>query len=313
MPSEFQTREQGFTFIEVLISLGLTSLLFMVLLSFFSVSVLKNHSRFTIEATAIASTELEGVRMIPFTSIANQTSAPFFSQLYTTGTWTVATAADQILSGTSAGASGLTGLIRVPANGHQDYETSVNITVPAGAPIGWGAGLALRAQEIDRLYRYYVSSSQLILDKVEPTGTTSLSINAYAIAAGTPITLGANIIGNIFTITANGLTIATVTDTDASWQGGDTGLIMLNGTDAVFDDIMIDAALVSDGDFESVTTGTLPGTWSWLQPASLPSGGSSITIADYNADDAIKEITATVSWKEEQRNRALTLKTLISR
>lgn len=302
----------GFTLIEVLIALGLTSLLFMLMISFVSVSTLKNHSRLTVEATAIAATELEGLRAISFNTVANRASTSFFTQLYTLGTWSVQSGSSNELRGISTGLTGTTGEMKVPANGHSDYSTQVKVTVAASSPAGWGAGLIVRARETDRLYRYYAKANQLILDKVEPTGTTTLQTIAAVVSTGTPITLGVSMNGSIFTLTANGLTVGTFTDANPTWSGGDTGLVLLNGATATFDDAQIDSALVTDGDFQSSTVGSLPSSWNFLQPTSLPGGTGSITIADYNGDDTIKEATATLTWREEQRTRSLTLKSLLS-
>lgn len=306
-------QQQGFSIIEVLISLGLTSLLFLVMLSFFSVSVLKNHSRFTVEANAIASTELEGVRAIPFSTITNRSAVSFFTELYTLGSWSVQAGTSNQLQGTPSGSTGTTSRMRIPVDGHGDYSAETTVTVSAGAPSGWGAGLIIRAQESDRLYRYYLTANALVLDKVEPAGTTTLSSTAYAVSFGTPITLGLTVTGTQFSLTANSLTIATPTDANASWDNGESGLIILNGATATFDDVTIDGTVVTDGDFESTPVGALSDSWAFLQPNSLPSGSGTITIADYNGEDTLKEVTATVSWKEDQRDRTLSLTTLISR
>lgn len=303
----------GFSLLETLITLGLTTLLFMVMISFFSVSVLKNHSRFTVQASAIAASELEGARSIPFVTIANRTNAPFFTHLYTVGDWSVlADGSNQVVSVTSSGSSGVTGQIRVPTDGQSDYELLADVTVPPGAPAGWAAGLVSRGQETDRYYRFTVQSNAAVLEKVEPSGATVLNSTPYALSPGTTVALKVVTSGDNFELWAGGANLATVSDATAGWSSGDSGLIVLNGATAYFDNVTVNAVLVADGDFESVATGTLPASWDFLQPRSLPNGTAQITIADYGGDNHIKRLTAIVTWLEQNRTRSLTMESLRS-
>ncbi|MFH0952103.1 MAG: prepilin-type N-terminal cleavage/methylation domain-containing protein [Patescibacteria group bacterium] len=308
--------QAGFGLIETLIAIGLTSILFLIIVSFLNASNLSRHAKFTVQATALAANEIEGLRNLDYNLLIDQTNAPFYTQLYTVGDWNTVSDTTRALSTGPAVGAGVTGLIKIPGDAQSVYTLEAKVKVLNSAPVGWRAGLAIKAKESNRYYRYVLRSNEILLEKVEPSGITVLSQTPYLISEDIWNTLKVIVSGNTFDLWLGAVNIdSSVIDNSAGWTSGDSGLITVGGPAVRFDDVKITNTVpetIIDEDFNAVDIGTRPESWQFLEPASLPSGSGTITIADYNGETNIKEVTATLTWQEVNNDRSVSLTSLIS-
>ncbi|MFC1663390.1 hypothetical protein ACFL04_04505 [Patescibacteria group bacterium] len=295
-----------------MIAIGLMAFLLLLIISFFSANLLNFHSKYTVQATSLMASEIEGVRQIDFDEIADKTNASFFTKLYTVGNWSVISDTSNAFEVASSADSGVTGMVKAPINGQEDFTLEAKMKVGAGAPAGWAAGFIIRAQENDRYYRFLVKAGEVVLEKVEPSGITVLSQTYPVISVNNWNTYTIDVSGTQFDMDVGVLDIDTVDDNNATWFKGDVGLIALEGPNIRYDDIKIGGATITDGDFEAVGVNEFPTSWDFFQPTDLPSGAGTITIADYAGSSEIKEVTANMTWLENSRNRTLNMTSLIS-
>lgn len=310
----------GFTLAEALISVGLAAIMLAVFSAVFSATVLLRRTHDHVQAASFVQEEIDSLRALPFTELLTRTNGKFLGLAMTRGPWKVKTVASPP-SGTRVYAMETaqtaiieeTGLAVLPGNYRKDITSYVaKVQVLAGAPAGWGAGIAFRYRDAENHYRFRLSSGGAALDKIVQGTKTTVWSNSTSNTTGTWYTLEVSVTGNSILLKRNGTTLTT--QTDNSLATGDLALLTLNGARAHFDDVSILAdATTSSWNFDGDADGTVPTDWQRLSVLDLPSGNGTLTIADYLGDDDVKQATVNVTWNDSSQTKTASGTTLLTK
>jgi hypothetical protein len=321
-------KPRGGSLIESLIAILVTGLMVLVLVALVNGVRINRSSLLIAQATSIAQEELEALRDLPYTSLGNQTNAPFLGVLPNFGTGVVQTGGFSSpnrleLTPPSGATSGLTGTLVVPSTPVGDATVSVKVRERAGAAGTWQAGVWLRAVDARNGYLLYIEPTQLKLVKRVSTVSspfytdTTLTTYSQTFSPDTWYTLSTVLNGSQLTVSIDGSGLTPVTD--GTFTSGAVALYGGNGALAAFDDLSISSPATT-WNFDSDTVGTLPGDFVRVGVNDLAdttptvSGDNGLlTIGDSAlkpGDTNIRQLTVTVQWKESTGTKSVTLTSL---
>ncbi|MFA5070077.1 MAG: hypothetical protein WC528_02245 [Patescibacteria group bacterium] len=295
-------------------SIFVVSLLIYVFASISRYIDLSSSNKNLIHAYELAQEEIEALRSLTFDKLVQPADNNFMNVAYNVGDWQV------VLDDTrhvyelkSPGSlSGVTGLQLLPLGDLQNIILEGDIKIlSSGSPTGWRAGLYFYYQDKNNYYQLSFSPNNLSLIKKVAGVELTLYSAAPATAFDIWYTYKAQISAGNIKIYRNSVELASITD--ASLSSGKAALLGLNSVHAYFDDIKIDGTLVTNGDFVSGPHDQVADGWERLGINDLPAGQTTLTIQDHNSSADIKKITAKVLWREGNRNREVSLQTLISK
>ncbi len=301
--------QRGFELIEIVITIGLVSTLFIIFLSVSNVVQLQANAYRKTLARQLIIEESEALRNASFAAaLGNRTSA-FIEVAYNVGAWQVQTAV-AAQSGSRVyrvtNASGALDPSRqvVPAGrlGNGTYETYFR--VPSSAPADWAGGFAFRYRDDQNHYLLSASATTLTLSKVVQSVPATLATTSQAFARDTWYRMTVTATGGLFTVQVNGVTLLTATD--VIFAAGQFVLIAQSGAAIEYDDVSytksgdVSATRFWDFDGSNETVGAHAYGWKRIGPTDLPSGETSITITDAQTGFSdLKQVVLTVSWIEQ--------------
>lgn len=314
--SSDRRRAGGFTLAEVLVTIGLAAVLLTVYSVMLTSTIFLRRSQFNAQASSLLQEELDSLRALPFSELLDRTDGNFLGIILNRGDWSVIgptgdgqnnrlrleTAASELYDES--------GLVALPANWQTDFTFSAKIKPLSSSPGGWGTGLVLRYRDAENHYRFRFTSGGLAFDKVQYGTVSTLWTSSATMNTDTWYTLEVVASADSFTLKKDGSTIGTVND--ATFTIGEQGLASFDGAMVEFDDVSltVDAA-TTEWNFEVNDTGTYPEDWRRIGWPDLPGGNGTLTIADYESESTLKQVTATISWEESGRTRTVTGSTVI--
>jgi hypothetical protein len=307
---------------ELIVTIALCAVIFTVFSSTLSASYLLRKSTFIIQASDFLREELDSLRALPFSELVNQTNGPFLGISLTRGDWKVkamATAPSQPNALTlDADVDPLqleTGLMVIPGNYRDDFDFSAKVyvasTSPVVSPWGWGTGLVFRYRDSQNHYRLRYRSGGLALQKIVDGNFIELWSSNSAYNTNTWYTLRVVASGTSFSIYRNGTLLGTVNDSEFSV--GDLGVYAFNESHVAVDDIsIVEDGVTTSYNFDGDAVGSMPVDWQRFVYVDLPGGEGSLTISNYLGQSTIKQVTATVTWVENDATRTMSGSTLIA-
>lgn len=308
----------GFSLLEAIIAIAFTAIILSVFAAMLtSVTFLRRTGNY-VQAANFVQEELDALRSLPFSSLANRTNGAFLGLPVARGPWKAKTVA-----GAPSGAKALametaqtasvqeTGLAVLPGNYRDDFTFVAKVNALAASPGGWGAGVAFRYRDAENHYRFRFASGGIAFDRVSGGTVTTVWSQSVSHSTGTWYALEVVASGTGFTIKKDGVTLATVTD--AAFPAGDLALLTLNGALTYADDVSVtDASGTSSWNFDSIADGVYPSDWQRMSYADLPSGTGMLTIANYLGQTTIKQTTVTVTWSDAGATKTASGTTLIA-
>ena len=302
-----KTAPKGMTLIEVVIGLVLVAATVVVFGSSLSAASYSYQQKLRNMASALADEELAALQAVGATAIPVQTNGPILGVLFTQGTWgvvadgTAPSSPNALETTTSSTSSGVTSLMLLPNNAYNDFTLSAKMKVMSGAPAGWKMGLIFRSNDLNNLYQVYLTNTNLKVDKIVSGTNTNLYSDARSISANTWQTIQVVATGSSLTITLNGISVTTITDT--SLTIGKAALAVWGGANAHFDDVVIGGVT---SNMDTTTIGTLPTGWDRFGLSSLPNGAASLTASTLYSDSSFKSVNVTISWTDRSGTKSVT-------
>lgn len=310
---------KGFTLLEALIAIGLTAVILAIFTAVASTSIFLRRSGYSIQASNFVREELDALRVLPFTELINRTNGNFLGLSLTRGPWQV-----KQVAGTPSSPNALTlstaispalvtetGLAVIPGNYHKDVDFTAKFLVQTASPSGWGTGIAFHYRDAENHYRFRFASGGIALDKVYHGTTTTLWSQSATYSTNTWYTLRLVTSGTSISMYKNGTLLTTTTD--STFSTGDIALQTLSNAIIYIDDVSIaENSVTTSWSFDSDAVGSMPTIWQRFIYEDLPSGGGTLTIANYLSQTTLKQITATVTWSDAGFSKSMTGSTLIS-
>jgi prepilin-type N-terminal cleavage/methylation domain-containing protein len=316
------SRPNGFTMLEVLVTVGLTAML----LAIFSASIVGTvfiaKSSTSIQAHEFIQEEIDTLRSLQYIDLLDRTDGNWLGVPFNRGGWSVqskdvgAYSGGQVLELDSS-ATALydeTGLITLPGNYREDFTFSAAVNVQDASPSGWSAGIAFRYRDAENHYRLRFTSGGMTLERVHQGTIATLDTDSYAfVGDGTTWhVIEVVVTGNSITAKRDGITA--ITATDDYFTVGD--LALMTGGDALawFDDVSVTEDAVTDTWYFDDTShlGDLPVDWKRMSCLDLIEGACDLTIEDYYGEEGIKQVTVNVYWNESGKIKNATGQTLIA-
>lgn len=309
----------GFQIIEIVVTIGLLSIFFIVLLSVKSIVQLQQNSYNTTVARQLIVEESEALRNASFASITNRTSQPFMEVAYNVGSWKVGTpqvACPSPCSGSRAytvnNVSGSNDPSRqvVPAGRLGDGTYDFHFRPQTGSTFGWKAGTYIRYHDSGNYYLLQATATTLSFSKVV-SGTSTAIWSVSRTFANSWYELMVVATGSSFAISVDGTLLTTQTDT--AFSSGQYLLGAFSGAIIDFDDVKftnaapVPATLTWNFDDATETVGDIARGWRRLGPADLVGGTTLITVSDAQSGFTdLKQIVLTVRWTERDATRSVT-------
>ncbi|MBI4092830.1 MAG: DUF1080 domain-containing protein [Candidatus Kerfeldbacteria bacterium] len=322
----------GFTLIEGIISLFVVSMMISLLVAIGNVRAANRRAVWRSKAAALADEAVNSLRRLDYATIANQTNGPLLNVLYNAGPWRIASDATGGSSHSTPNVleaplqSGFTtnqvsSRMLLPAGVYSDFTLQAEWKIQPDSPNTWSVGFLVRSRDVNNGYRLRLAqndgSAQTDLDSgtagiqnvllekiVSGTATTLKSVNA-TLSKNAWFTLALAATGSTFTISLNGISLGTATDT--TFATGPAALVGWAGVHAYADDVKTVAAASCSSstcwDFEGAANLTA----SWIRlglndlpdntPTTLDDNGK-LTITSYPdpASIYLKKATVTITW-----------------
>lgn len=292
-------RRSGLSLIEVVVGIALVSTVVIVFGVSLTAAVYAQRIKLRNMAAALAGEQLAAIRSGDTSTLTPVTDGPLADLLLAQGAF--ATVADgnapsqpNALNAATSTASGLTAMLPLPADAYDDFTLTAKLKVNPGSPAGWKAGMLFRARDYNNLYEVYLTSSSLVFKKYANGTATTLYSDARSIATGSWQTIVVTAAGSSLSVSLNGTTVTTQTDT--AFSVGQAALAVWEGASVDFDDVSIGG---TTWNFEDTTLGELQDDWLRFGLGDLPNGTGTLTIAAPFASDAsFKTYTVKMSWTD---------------
>ncbi len=301
-------RQPGFTLIDSILSLSVVAIMIVIYASLVNVHAVSRRVAFRAQAAILADQEINALKQLDASTLANQTNGSFQNVLYNAGAWKISTDAANLdttsspcppaTSGKHCGAnvlellgsSGYTGQpsgrLLFPAGAYGAATLQANWQVVSDSPSGWAIGYWLQASDKNNTYRVRLAAATTDLDS-GTSGTQNLVLEK--VSAGTTTVLFSksnvsfplnswNTLKVVMDPTAsatlkiyiNGTQQDTGTITDAAFTSGPAALLTWGGVHVKVDDVTTTTDTTQTWDFEGNTN--LPVDWIRLSLNALPDG-----------------------------------------
>lgn len=318
-------KQQGFEFIEILVSLGLLSVLFVVLLTVQKVLAVQSSSYNKVVARQLLVEESEALRNASFAGTLQPytgKTTTFLDVAYSKGNWAIAKPTSPQSSPSTYSVTGVTGTndpsrALVPAGRLGDGTYDIYFRAQNSSAASWSAGFYFRYHDENNYYLLKADETTIALTKVtQGAAPVTVWTQAYSFTRGTSwwYQLTVSAIGSAINVSVNGTHQGgTPTATDTQYSTGQFVLYAGGNGMIDFDDVQFTNTLTIpttltwhfDGGTEVV--GTPAYGWRGLSPADLPNGTTSVTLTDAQSGFTdIKAAVLTVSWMERNATRTFT-------
>lgn len=313
------TPRRGFTLIEVIIAISLTAVVIGIYTAVLASTFFLRRTQYDLQAQSLVQEELETLGALPFDELLTRSNGNLLGVSIQRGLWTVNASASAVslpnileLGTAQSAVTGETGIAITPGDYRDAVTFKASLKALPASPANWGAGIALRYRDAENYYRFRFTSGGLAFDKVVHGTATTLWSQGGTYAKDTWYALEVVASANSFTLKKNGITLATVTD--GTFLTGDLAVFSMNGALVQADSASaVDADGTATWDFDSDTVGAIPEAWRRLSALDLPSGGATLTVAQYAGSADAKTATVTVTWKDGNANRTVNGSTLYVR
>lgn len=317
MKQSLYKSQSGSSLIEIIAAIGIAGVMVMVVGAVSALVAMDRGTKYHSWAASLAQEELEVAANQPFTSLANRANAAFAWVPYNYGSWQVSAVsgtpsspkAYELKNGASL-ANSISGLALAPFSQITAMTYEASMKVASDSPAGWSTGIAFGVVDHNNYYRLRFSATNLLLEQTASGTATTLYALSQAFSTNTWYTLKVIATPASIQVWLNGLLKNTYSGTIL---GGEIGLIGLNGVHAYFDDASIVTSGTTSWNFDSDSAGLPPDSWSRFGLYDFPGAVGKLTIADYNSDTNVKQITARIEWPEFRGTRNVTLTTLKSK
>ncbi|MBI4415026.1 MAG: hypothetical protein HY566_02185 [Candidatus Kerfeldbacteria bacterium] len=308
-------RARGFGLIEIVITIGITSMVLAVVLSINNVLKLQQSAYYRTVARQLMVEESEALRNASFADLHNRTNTPFIETAYSNGSWEVAQPATpksspNVLVVQDVIGSANPSRIVLPAGNLGDGTSTLSFRIRPTSPANWKVGFYLRYHDDQNYYLLQATATALTLSKVVEGVTTQLWTNATVFTANTWYGLSVTVTGQSFTsVLVDGTLQTGLPVTDATFARGSFALGAFDSVQAEFDDVSFSGAGSASWNFDgaSESIGSVPRGWSGMGPPDLPSGSTNITITDAQSGYTdLKSAALTVTWQEPGGTKSLT-------
>ncbi len=322
-------RQRAFEFIEILVSLCLLSVLFVVLMTVQGVLAVQSSSYNKVVARQLLVEESEALRNASYatlTELTDRTNQPFMDVAYNAGSWKIDALGDSCPAPCSGGnamhVSGVSGTSNpsravVPAGWLGDGKYDLYFRPRNTSSDGWGAGMYLRYRDDKNYFLLQATANTLGFIRKSSGDTVSLWSANQTLTPNTWHQLTVVAEGLAFTISLDGTSLTTVADAIPVGEPPlDIGQFVLNAANGVvadFDDVTftnamsVPTTLAWNFDGSNETTGMPAHGWRRLGPDDLPAGTTSLTISDAQSGFTdLKKAILAVSWFERNATRTYT-------
>lgn len=311
-------RVDGFSYIEVMVSISLVIVLAFVIDVLLIDRVLQTKTGSIALGHQIAQEEIEVLRNYPFELLSTTTDGVFIGILPHRGTISVASSSSafsgenivDIQSATTTATT--TGQLVFPKNAYADATLTAQLRFFSDSFSPFGGGIFFRALDDNNGYLLKLASSNdLTLDVIEDGTVTNLLSQLYTVTVDTWYHLELILNGNSITLNINGLPVFSINDD--TYNEGYASIVATDGAHIGIDDIVINDGSTETWNFDKEPAGALAGEW--LRPgiSDLPSSATKLTIKNYLGSDRIKEVTARVEWQDNTTTTAAEQTTCRSR
>lgn len=317
-------RQRGFEFVEILVSLGLLSILFIVLTAVQKVLTVQTNSYNKVVARQLLVEESEALRNVPYTTLTDRVNQPFMDVAYNAGSWKVDTPDEPCpCSGGNAmhvsGVSGRSNPSRavVPAGWLGDGTYDLRFRPQYTSSPGWGVGMYLRYRDDRNYFLLQVAADTMTFQRVSSGVPSPLWSRSQTFTPGAWRQLTVVAEGLAFTISLDGALLTKITDAiplgEPPLYIGQFVLNAANGVVADFDDVTFTNAMSTpttlawsfDDSYETI--GMPAYGWRRLGPDDLPAGTTLLTISDAQSSFTdLKKAVLAVSWFERNATRTFT-------
>lgn len=316
-------RQRGFEFVEILVSLGLLSILFIVLMAVQKVLTVQTNSYNKVVARQLLVEESEALRNASFAGTLQphtDKTSTFLDVAYSKGSWSITTPPNPQSGArtyTVTDVSGANDPSRavVPAGWLGDGIYDLHLRPRDTSAPGWKAGMYLRYRDERNHYLLQATATTLSFIRVSSGTTTQLWSTNQDFFSDTWHQLTVTAHGLVFIIALDGVPLQELVEAISLFDPPLTyGRFLLNaegGVVADFDDVQftntIPATLAWNFDGGSEVVGKPAYQWRSISPADLPSGATSVTLTNAQAGFTdLKMAVLTVSWYERNATRTYT-------
>lgn len=307
--------DYGFGLIEIVISIGVTSMTLSVLLSISNVLQLQQSAYYRTVARQLVVEESEALRNASFADLHNRTNTPFIETAYSNGSWAVAQPAtpnsspNVVVVQNVAGSANPSRIV-VPAGNLGDGTYAFSFRVRPASPANWKVGMYLRYHDDQNFYLLQVTSTSLVLSRVVEGVSTQLWTNTGSFSTDTWYQLSATLTGqSVVAISVNGAPRTGLPVADATFARGSFALGAFDSVQAEFDDVSFIGGGTASWNFDGAneTVDAQPRNWKRIGPSDLPAASTAITITDAQAGYTdLKQAVLTVFWNEPTGQKSMT-------
>ena len=309
-------KQNGFTFVEVLVSISLLLVLAFIIDVLLIDRILQTRTNNEALAHQIAQQELEALRDHPFSLLTTTTDGLFKGILFNKGEITVASSSIAVsgnniinMESTSSTVTTTAHLV-LPKNAYDDVTISTQFRIFNDSPSAYGGGILFNALDENNGYIIRLSSSNdVFLDIIQDGAVTNLISQLYTVSTDTWYALDLTLSGSSIDLDINSLPIFTTSDT--TFEEGYAAIVATDEAHLAIDDITITEAASESWNFDNFDLGKLTGEWQRPGLSNLPSSTAKLNINNYLGSDEIKEVSAIVEWLENDSMKSIEESTLI--
>lgn len=302
---------RGFTLVEIVITIGLVSVLFYVVFGTSNILQLQENGNFQTIARQLIVEEGEALRTASFSSLENRVGTPFIEVAYNKGEFLVQQSGnpyspDNVLRASAAAGANNPSRLVVPTGKMADGGFHADFLVSASSPAGWKVGLYTHYHDDQNYYALLIQADQVsIVKRVESVDSTLWTYaTSVPVDAWNDITFWSQ--NDTFNVTYGGRSFPTFIS-DTTLYDGYNVLGAFDGASVDFDDVSLAGTPTTwsfDGTGERY--GQPPIGWRRAGPDLLPSGHTSVTITDaVQGFTDLKQAVLTVQWMERGQLRTL--------
>lgn len=330
----------GSTLLDTVLSLFVISFMIILVGTLVSAREINRRTLFRAQAAALADEQLNALRRLDVTTLANQTNGAPKNILYNAGTW-------RVVANTSAGHSSpnvlelagssisgaVSGRLLFPAGAYGDGTLSAKWRLVADSPATASMGYLFRSTDQVNSYRVRFARTAVDLDlttggtqnvlfeKLVSGVATKIDSRLQTITADTWYTLNLVTSGSSVSLYLDGNQLGAGAFTDATYTTGSAALLGWNGLHAYVDDV------------QTITTGTqtwnfdadldLPAAWVRLSINDLPNSTSAtfddnslLTLSTYpvgSSTTTLKMATIVIQWLANNSTQSYTTSGLLGR
>lgn len=313
----------GSTLIDTVLGLFVIGFIVILVGSFVSARETNRRVLFRAQAAALADEQLNALRRLDVTTIANQTNGAFKNTLFNAGQWRVvanATAGHSSpntleLPGSSI-TNAVSGRLLFPAGLYANATLQAKWRLAADSPAAASIGYLFRSSDNANGYRLRVARTAIDLDsstggtqnvyleKLVAGIATRIDSRAVTIAADTWYTLRVTMSGSDISLYLDGTQLGSGPFVDSTHTTGVAALLGWGGVHAYVDDVQTITSTTENWDFDADTT--LPAAWVRLGLNDLPDttpttfdDNGLLTIATWPVGSnttSLKQATITIQW-----------------